>query len=233
MDLQMDLPAFRELPSESRAAQRALIVARIAGRPHRRPAIVLAVVVAVLVVTPAFALRTQIDFWSAQPAPERIQLEFEEMRKVFRPAGGLVPKDAREVTAITIDGERFPLWVAPTEDGRYCWHWHHVGACKSSLDLGLILLQSEVSGFAWAAGVVGAEDTERIEVRYEDGSRTDVPFVWVSSPIDAGFVLFDIPVKNEREGSRPIAFVALDGDGNEVARQPLRYAPPGQRPSRR
>ena len=231
---QMTLPAFRELPAEIRSEQRALIVSRAASRPRRRTAVVLAAAIAVLVATPAFALRKQIDFWSAEPAPERIKLHFDEMRGIFPPAGQVVPKDAREVTSITLDGERLPLWVAPTQDGGFCWHWHHVGACKEGLGLGLLLLQSEAGGLEWAAGVVAAEDTERIQVRYEDGALADVPFVWVSPPIDAGFVLFDIPAENERKGHRPVAFVALDGDGNEVARQGwFLYGPPGASRSRR
>jgi hypothetical protein len=211
-----------------------MLVANVAAAPRPRVPLALAVAVAVLLATPAFAFRNAIvDFWSADPAPERVQLRFAEMRRVFAPAGRVVPENAREVTAITLNGDRLPLWVAPAEDGSFCWQWHHVGACPASaMQFGVISLQSEVAGIDWAAGVVRSPGTERIEVRYEDGAVADVPFVWVSPPIDAGFVLFDIPAEHEREGPRPVAFVALDGDGDELARQDFRYRPPGKAGSR-
>jgi hypothetical protein len=231
MDLQMELPAFRELPSERRAAQRALIVSRAASRPRRRASVVLAAALAVLVVTPAFAFRKQIDFWSAEPAPERIQLHFDEMRRVFSPAGGLVPKEAREVTATMVDGVRRPLWVAPKASGGFCFHFHHLGACDPSFGFGG--LQAESGGLDWMVGVVVQPETDRVVVRYEDGETAVLPFVWVSVPIDAGFVLFDVPPEHEREGHRPVAVTALDSDGGELVNQPFRYAPRFEDRSRR
>jgi hypothetical protein len=230
MDPQMELPAFRELPPDRRAKQRALIVSRTARRHRRRPAVVLAAVLAVLVVTPAFALRNEIDFWSAEPAPERIQLQFDEMRKVFAPAGGLIPNEAREVTATVLDGERRPLWVAPRASGGFCFHFHHLGACDASFGFGG--LQAEGGGLDWMVGVVPQTQTERVVVRYEDGETAVLPFIWVSAPIDAGFVLFDVPAKHEQEGSRPVAVTALDGEGRALASQPFRWAPAGEGRSR-
>lgn len=225
---QMTLPAFRELPAETRLAQRARLVASLEKPRRRRPAMVLVVLLAALVATPALALRHELDFWSAEPAPERVLLQFENMRSIFPPAGGLQAREAREVTAITVDGERQSLWAAPKEGGGFCWQFDHVGSCDpSGLQFGMASRQSESAGIDWAAGIVHLDGTERVEVRYEDGTAATVPFVWVSPPIDAGFVLFDIPAENEREGHRPVAFVALDGDGNELARQPFRWGPSG------
>jgi hypothetical protein len=227
MKVQMELPAFRELPAETRAVQRAELVARVAA-PSRRPLVAaIAAACAVLLATPAFAFRAGIvDFWAAEPAPERVQLQFERMRTAFGTGPDPIPANAREVTAITLDGERLPLWVAPTETGGFCWSWHHVGACGADgVQLGLVSLQSDGGGPAWAAGTVTVKEAAQIEVRYEDGSVAPVPFVWVSEPIDAGFVLFDVPPQNEREGHRPVEFVALDADGRELASQPFRYGP--------
>ena len=227
MRVQIQLPAYRELPAETRSSQRAALVARVAA-PSRRPlAAAVAAVAAVLVTTPALAFRTEIvDFWSAEPAPERVQMQFERMRKVFAPGGDVIPENAREVTAITLDGERLPLWVAPRQNGSFCWSWHHVGACDAAgLQLGLVSLEAEGGGPAWAVGAVTAPETARVEVRYEDGTEAAVPLVWVSAPIDAGFVLFDLPPAHERAGHRPLSFVALDGEGRELARQPFRYEP--------
>jgi hypothetical protein len=227
---QMTLPAFRELPAEIRLAQRARLVSRLEEPRRRRPAVVLVVLLAALIVTPAFALRHELDFWSAEPAPERVQLHFDEMRKVFAPAGAVIPKEAREVTAVLVDGQRQPLWVAPKSSGGFCFHFHHMGACDAGFGFGG--LQAEGGGLDWMVGVVVQEETERVVVRYEDGETAVLPFVWVTAPIEAGFVLFDVPAEHEAEGHRPVSVTALDEQGRELAQQPFRYAPPGEPRSR-
>ena len=137
MDLQMELPAFRELPSERHAAQRAIVVSHVAGRPRRRPALLIAVVIALLAVAPTFAFhRAVVDFFSGEPAPERIQLDFAYLREHSAEAsarfGGpsYTPEGpAREVMRVMLDGESRPLWVVPTTEGAFCYRLHFHGSC--------------------------------------------------------------------------------------------------------
>jgi hypothetical protein len=72
----------------------------------------------------AFALyRELVDYGSAEPAPERIQRDFEFLQEHTAAAssrfGGpkFTPEGpAREVMRVHIDGETRPLWVVPTRD---------------------------------------------------------------------------------------------------------------------
>jgi hypothetical protein len=55
-------------------------------------------------------------------------------------------------------------------------------------------------------------------VRFEDGTSTRIPLVWVTPPIDAGFFVYELPKKHWKIGTRPVAFVVEDAKGKELAR---------------
>ncbi len=227
----MTLPAFRELPPGRRAEQRARVLAAIQTPRRRQPVIALAVVLAILAAAPTLVLhRNAVDFWSAQPAPERIQVDFDRMRKVSEDArrqglGDTAWKPvgtAREVLSTTVDGKREPLWVVPTEDGGFCFRWvFFVGSCARTGDtpepkLGAGGLRADNGeGHAWLVGRVLAPEIHEIEMLYQDGDRVTLPFVWVSPPIDAGFFAFELPADRQDEAA---AIIGLDSDGDEVAR---------------
>ena len=96
-------------------------VTRRVRRARRRRTLTTAlVVVGVLVVAaPAFGLgRYAIDWLSADPAPDRVQLDFAQLG-VGAPKGmdpRIVPNAARKVTVVTLaDGPRYPLGRADEE----------------------------------------------------------------------------------------------------------------------
>jgi hypothetical protein len=84
------------------------------------------------------------------------------------------------------------------------------------------------------SGRLLGEEIERLVLEYEDGDGVEIPFTWVSSPIDAGFYLYEVPGEHRRRGHRAAALVATDDDGGEVARQTFRLPRPGdvERPVR-
>jgi hypothetical protein len=63
-------------------------------------------------------------------------------------------------------------------------------------------------------------DAARLEVTYQDGSRATVPFVWVTSPIRAGFFLFDLTA-HRRAGQRPVFVTLFDAQGRQLAERQL------------
>jgi hypothetical protein len=61
----------------------------------------------------------------------------------------------------------------------------------------------------------------RVVVTYADDERDDVPFVWVTQPIDSGFFLFGIPRSHRLPGHQPVRLLLLDSAGALVAARPL------------
>ena len=237
---QMTLPAFRELPPERRAEQRARLMSAIARRPRRRPALAVALAVALLAVAPTFAFhRAVVDFFSGEAAPERIQRDFGFLREHTAEAsarfGGpsYTPDGlAREVMTVMLDGERRPLWVVPTSEGGFCYRLHFHGSCltpelaRGRMPIGVGGLSTRHGhGFAWIVGAVTESSVQDLELLYQDGERVKVPFVWVSPPIDAGFYAYEVPEEHEQAGRLTVALIGLDEDGKEVAHACLRLPP--------
>ena len=196
-------------------------------RRHRWLTLPLAAAVGVLLVGSALAFYGRVvDFLSAEPAPERIVIEFDKLGAVVRGAGlgpNVISSEARKITSLVVDGEPRPLYVAPTSDGGFCWQWHFVGKCgrirPDEPSVGTGWLEGEHGGARLVFGHVLDSSIQRLELEYEDGLRTDIPLVWVTAPIDAGFYQFEVPPEHLLVGHRTALIRALDEGGNEVARK--------------
>lgn len=215
-----------------------LDVRRRAGLRRRRRtwlALPIAATLAAVVVGSALALyQDSIDFWSAPAAPERIVVDFEEMRA--RADAGLgfpakvIPGETRRVAFFELDGEQRPLFVVPTEDGGFCSRLHFTGTCgriaPTQPSFGYGGLYSKHGGLDWVSGWFLDPDIRRLEVKYADGASVPVPFVWVTAPIDAGFYAFDVPPEHETLDGRAAFVLAVDEDGVELERRELPFDDP-------
>ena len=207
--------------------------------------IVAATIVAVVVATPALGLhRAVIDWFEAEPAPAPVQLQFAQL-PVGAPPGmdpGVIANEARRVTEVRRDGKTHVLWVAPTKHGGFCYSWTELwGGCRKdrtpppmppglSPDLNPFLLG--VTFGTDAAGVVEqfggtllATRTERLVAEFADGDEVEIPIVWVSAPIDAGFYLYWVAAERRRQGRDLTAVAAEDADGDVLARQAFVLTP--------
>jgi hypothetical protein len=208
-------------------------VRRRARRPRlRRYLLPLAAAFAVLAVGSAFAVyREVVDFVQAEPAPERIMLDFNRMsvRATIGLGPRVIPDSARKVTEATIDGKRAPLYVAPTRDGGFCWRWGTHGSCgrlqPNQRGLGTGWLERDNAPWILTGHLLDRQFA-RLELEYEDGERVEIPTIWVSKPIDAGFYVHEVPRERLRPGLRAKALVAFSAEGDEVARAPFRYTDP-------
>lgn len=219
-------------------------VRRRSRRMHRRRvAFVLAATVgAIVLAAPALGLhRVIVDWFHADRASDRTQLEFLQLG-VLAPKGmdpGVIPGSARKVLTAHTSRGTYTLSVAPTKAGGFCLQWsNYVGGCtrKQSFPdkagdlnawaLGTSTEVDEEGTVSVVSGTLLGDDIERLVVEYEDGDGAEIPFVWVSAPIDAGFYLFEIPVEHRARGARATALVATDGEGEEVARQNFRFPRP-------
>jgi len=181
-------------------------------------------------VASAYALgHPVIDFGKAQHGSLKQVNEFGSM-EVEAPRGmapGVLPHQTRQITALRIDGKWHTLYVAPTKQGGFCALWSNLGGgCRadrhdkwaSHLDAGGLVgthgLEVLQGSFFQAAGV-------RLTMTFKDGTKLDVPFVWVTAPIDAGFYLYRVPNAHRTDATRPVALALYDKDGELLAREPI------------
>ncbi len=66
-------------------------------------------------------------------------------------------------------------------------------------------------------GVVRSPKAQRLIAEFRDGTTKDVPFVYVSKPIDAGFFLWSVPSKFRHRHMALRRVSALDGHGAVLA----------------
>lgn len=199
-----------------------LDVRRRARRAARRRSLVAAAAAAAVVLllaAPALGLhRVVVDFFGSEPAPERVQLDFarQELGAPKGMAPGAIPEQTRKVVVPTAGGARTFVWVAPTRTGGFCTHWHvGAGGCRSRDVGGQIGVgwMGRTEELTFVYGAVVSDDAARLELRYEDGTATDLPLTWVSPPIDAGFYFAEIPAAHLKPGARASELVLYDEDG--------------------
>jgi hypothetical protein len=203
----------------------------LVARTRRRRMVVIAVaaaVTAVVVGAGGAFHREVVDFFSADPAPEPIRIEFAKQgaRADFMMGPGHATHEAREVARFPVDGKQQPFWVAPVESGGFCFRWHTMGSCGrlpqqgSAPKIGLGGQEGSY-GMNWLVSQVTDPRIHRLELEYADGERVELPFVWVSAPIDAGFTAFQVSEERQRKGRHAVAMTGYDVEGKVVERQEL------------
>lgn len=222
--------------------------------PRRAVALAFALVLVALLATPAFGVqgyllqligRKNVSFIKSPPASNVVKKFFFDL-PIGAPGGfGLAVEagHAREVATFSIAGHPRKLWVVPTKQGGYCFMFElDFGSCREASSTTSVPLGLSWNGGPPGRGVnqsivtrVGGDitppNTARITAHYADGTSTDIPFVWVSRPIAAGFFTYDIPTSHWNARHRLLAITLSTKDGKELARQtfPYRAHPTGVR----
>jgi hypothetical protein len=205
-------------------------VVRRATRARRRRLAVTALAVATiscLGVAAAYAFDHPIvDFSSAPKGPEKVVNDFGSL-EVGAPEGmapGVLPHEARRITSVTIDGKEHVLWVAPTKQGGFCEQWSDLaGGCRADRHdrfAERIDVTYGGAGPDFLSGSFFQSAADKLELAYADGATEEIPFVWVTAPIDAGFYLFRVPDAHRVEGHRPKE-MRLYEEGKLLASEPL------------
>jgi hypothetical protein len=195
-----------------------------------------AVLLVVLFATPAFGVlldligRTNVPF-TGKAAPTRVQRTFFDM-SVASPPGMGPHAIASETRRIGVLAGR-ALYVSPTRDGGFCWEFERAsGGCDTDRRRPLSTtwaLMEHRGGPVFVQKVAGellAPKARSLEVEYADGTATQIPFIWVTKPIDAGFFLYAIPAAHRRGAARAVAVSARDATGKVVARERMIYTRP-------
>lgn len=217
--------------------QRALIQRAVLTRPRRRQLsrrgllLVALGAVALIVVVGAAAYvlgHPVINFGHAQKGPRKVVDDFGSMQ-VAAPspamAPGVLPHQTRAITTVRIDGKRHTLYVAPTKKGGFCYQWSHLmGGCRADRR-DRFAGQLEVGGMGGPHGMTVLNgsffqtDGERLVVAYADGQTDEIPFVWVTAPIDAGFYLYRVPDAHRRAGHQPVNVTLVDAANHVIDRE--------------
>ena len=190
--------------------------------------------------------RTDVPFSASKPAPNRVKKQYLDLETRLASGafahrfGVLVAAEAREVGTFTINGHSRRLWVVPTKKGGgFCYTFEKAsGSCndgsaaqRKDRPLSITWLAGGGPRLRIAPGVIAvlqvsgtitATDAAQLQVLYADGTRTTIPFVWVSRPIAAGFFSYDIPKDRMIGSGRPTAFVLTDRHGKLLARDAVK-----------
>jgi hypothetical protein len=211
------------------------------GRPRRYVVVAVALVALVsLVVAAAYALGHPIVDFGRAPKGGRTVVNFFGRMTIGVPTGIPVrPHEARRITAVRIGGAEHVLWIAPIRGGGFCSEWSGLsGGCRSrSTRSGADSLAvdglAEAHALALAEGSFFQRATARIVLAYADGEQTDVPFVWVTAPIEAGFFVFGIPDSHRRRGHQPVSIALLDSKNQTLENERIVAFEPRRRSSLR
>jgi hypothetical protein len=203
------------------------------ARRHRLAMTALAVTtLSCLGIAAAYALDHPIvDFSSAPKGPRNVVNDFGSL-EVGAPEGmapGVLPHEARRITSVTIDGKAHVLWVAPTKKGGFCDEWtHSFGGCRADRH-DRFAERIDVTYGGPGPDFLGGSFFQRaakFEIWYADGTSDEIPFIWVTGPIDAGFYLFRVPGPHRVDGHRPIEMRLYDAGGKLIRTQALEHLSP-------
>jgi len=213
------------------------VVRRVNGRRRRRRLAVVTVLGAVVALgaPTALALRGAIvDFFESEPAPHRLVRDFAR-QDVGAPPGldnRVIYDQTRKIFERKLaNGTRLTLWVAPNRRGGYCMAlvgpghpegfgclWEKRPPISAGIGVrGAISPEGIIrNGPVLVSGSVGNDQAETIELHYRDGDVDRQALTWVSSPIDAGFFLFDVPEQHWGKDHQFDRLVLRDADGREL-----------------
>jgi hypothetical protein len=188
-----------------------------------------AVLLLIAIAAPALGLGPPfLDFFSSKHASKRVIHQF-ALLNVGAPRG-MSPKvisgQTRLVTTYRLrTGKAFPLWVAPTRAGGFCYLLGYGGGCvaptvsthprSGDLNVGQLDVSRESNVIA---GSVANKQTAKVEVRFLHGSAASLPVLWVGPPINRGFYFYDLTSRQRNPSRHPTAVVALSDNGGVLAR---------------
>jgi hypothetical protein len=214
-------------------------------RPSRRQLLVAfaaLAVLATLVATPAFGVRslilgligrTNVSFTSSPGAPNAIKLRFLEFDDGAPPgmAQHPLPDEAKSITFRGAGGQKHVLWIAPTRSGGFCTIGPGGGGCltrNTVSSAGPVTIggaYSEARGqkplMRSVNGDVLSRSVATLTLDFADGTSIPLPFVYVSSPIDAGFYFYGVPGPHQGAGHWPVAVVARNAAGAVIGTKRL------------
>jgi hypothetical protein len=153
---------------------------------------------------------------------------FSSVRRHYR-FGVTIVRRGRRIAVLSVNGRGHVLLVVPTTEGGFCTSlsgpYGGTGCPLTAVVRGREgILAPDVIGDAGGPilfdGYFTFPSAARLLVTYQDGQRATIPFVWVTSPIRAGFFLYDLTA-HRRAGHRPAFVTLFDAYGRQLAERQL------------
>lgn len=249
-------PDWQDVFARSQSpAKRRRPLRRWRSHPRRLVALAFALLLVVLLATPAFGVqgyllhlfgRKNVSFSGSPAAPNIVKKGFLDLPVGAPPEWMPEPlaAQARTVGRFTIGAHRSRLWVVPTKQGGYCFQFENAwGGCRTSAadrtgsagGIGLEMRQTAPIGQIEYTILVGGDLTNpastTLTAHYAGGSQVDLPFVWVGKPISAGFFTYNVPKAHWTVANGLISVTVQARDGRRLAIETLprvRNLPPRQ-----
>jgi hypothetical protein len=244
------LPPLRDLPAGRLERRKQHLLSEVRGSSLSRPrsrslavVVAAALILGALVAGPALGLqntirdllgRSDVSFGDAPPAASVIKRDFDDMT-TGAPKGmnpNVIAGQTRLAGTFDFGGVKRRVWVAPTATGSFCYVLERVsGGCQAvrssgvKLDGGFVLRPgASVPVMDKLAGRVFEPSAAALQVTFEDGTKIDLPFVYVSAPIDAGFFMYKPTAAQQQPGHRPASLALLDEQGTVLADERIDWA---------
>ena len=210
-----------------------------------------AVLAAILVATPAWALvRDVLPFWGQPSAPQSVKVDFSTLNSPAAPPGMNPEADVantREVMQADFGGKTHTLYVSPAKNSGYCFIWSDsAGGCNTNpdkfpLDVSATIVpphdssqppqtvipQSEMRDLHqhgvtyWLTVDAASPTVTNVVIHFSDGSTVQPEVTWVSAPINAGFFAYEVPNDKQSATDHVTQVDAYDAHGNLVEQQPM------------
>jgi len=105
-------------------------------------------------------------------------------------APGAIASETRVITSATTSDGSHTLYVSPTTKGGFCYEWTGwMVSCNP--------LRTTPFWVSWGKtrvlGTVSSVKVSSVEIEFTDGTSAKPEISWISSPINAGFFLYEIP----------------------------------------
>jgi hypothetical protein len=232
-----------------RVGQNNSAVSSLKQRPRLLLAAVLLLLLVALLATPAFGVqglvldllgRKNVSFSHSKSAPNEVKKQFLDLA-IGAPGfwtPQVIASQARVVATFSVAGRPRKLWVAPTRRGGYCFTFERsFGGCRQTSALRNVGKKGQL-GVTWegslgnglaaqivsrVGGDITAPAAEKVTARYADGTTHNIPFIWVSKPIAAGFFSYDIPVSQRNKQHRLVSIALFGNRGRLIASQAFAY----------
>ena len=172
--------------------------------------------------------RTSVSFYESRPEPPEIKKQFLDLA-VGAPRGmnpRVLPAQAKQITLVTPLNKKRIIWVAPTRGGGFCSVGGMSGGCISKASerrAGPVTVNGSLSEgrdrvvrVQQVSGHVFSPKVSTLTLEFADGQSMPLPFVYITSPINAGFYALGVPSEHQQHGHWPTRVTARDAHGATV-----------------
>jgi len=193
-----------------------------------------------------------VPFASFEPAPRDVVLDFRSLSRQAPPHMDprAIADQARKVAVGDFGSQERTLYIAPTENGGFCYQWtpayggcsarsHRISAWGSLIVPEATNAEATASpgnraAFSTAVREMRQRSASRwlvgysldlgaaVVIRFSDGTEIEPTVVKVGQPIEASFFFYEVPPEKRTATVKAVVVQAIDDHHNVVGEQQIR-----------